>query len=131
MTRSGDVIVVRRNSLYSVGVVLDDGGKQHAPQVFGFADARRFAQNWAAETGGRVLLEGADGTLMEMWYGLKPVDVTPLNTSTKLAFRCGSCGHDGHFALNPIDTNDDGEAIPPEQLADHVCPNCGESFTSD
>lgn len=55
---------------------------------------------------------------------IKPINITQLNTSKELYYKC-SQGHTGTFTLTGIvNTNDNNEAI--EDLSDYTCPTCGE-----
>jgi hypothetical protein len=54
----------------------------------------------------------------------KLVEISPLNTSSKLAYRCESCGSEGHITLNPpVDTDYEGNPLDPSGIADIPCPD--------
>ena len=68
--------------------------------------------------------------MQKPWTGITPVEIGPLNTSTKLAYRCPSCGAEGHFtARQPINVNDAGEPMDKTALEGYECPKCREPYT--
>jgi hypothetical protein len=61
-TKSGDILVFQKDSLYAVGVVIDDGNRTgYDNKVLGLQEAGEHARNWSKETGGRVFLIDAAG----------------------------------------------------------------------
>ena len=126
MTKAGDVIIMRRDAHYAVGVVLDDGNRQpHDPRMHGFADARAWAETWTAETGGRIWIVSDDGQWGLLWTGIRPAEITPLNTATRLAYRCCMCGAEGYVpASPPVNVNDAGEPLAVQALAGYTCAAC-------
>ena len=51
------------------------------------------------------------------------VEITPLNMSSKLAYRCESCGATGYIQLSPpMNVDNAGEPLEPERLSDLPCP---------
>jgi DNA-directed RNA polymerase subunit RPC12/RpoP len=61
------------------------------------------------------------------WTGITPVEINPLNISTKLAYRCPSCGEEGYISPPQlINVNDAREPIDKTALDDAECPKCHE-----
>lgn len=58
---------------------------------------------------------------------IKPINITPLNTSKELIFRCKKCGYNGtmHLENSMIDTDNEANPITP---LDFDCPQCVEKL---
>ena len=57
---------------------------------------------------------------------IKPINITPLNTSKDLYFECEVCGSGGTIYLTNslINTDNQGDPEPNTQMNDFVCPKC-------
>lgn len=58
---------------------------------------------------------------------IKPINITALNTSSDLEYRCERCEEKGIFHLTDI-INTDSDGNPLILLNDYNCPNCGEKL---
>lgn len=59
---------------------------------------------------------------------IKPINITPLNTSNTLVYKCERCGAAGTMKLENSIINTDNESNPIELLEDYDCPECGEKL---
>ncbi|MFZ3012033.1 MAG: hypothetical protein WA060_03520 [Minisyncoccia bacterium] len=59
---------------------------------------------------------------------IKPIEITPLNTSRKLYFKCDKCGEFGTIFLENIIINVDDNNNPLEPLEDYFCQKCGANL---
>ena len=59
---------------------------------------------------------------------IKPINITPLNTTNVLQYKCGKCGDYGTMTLENsiINTDNDGNSVVP--LVDYECQKCGEKL---
>lgn len=59
---------------------------------------------------------------------IKPINITPLNTSNVLEYECKKCGAKGIFRLENsiVETDNDGNPLSP--LDDYECPECREKL---
>jgi len=55
---------------------------------------------------------------------IKPTNITPLNTSDTLVYKCDKCGREGKISCSLINTDNEGNSL--ESLEDIKCPKCGE-----
>lgn len=57
---------------------------------------------------------------------IKPIDITPLNTTNKLEYKCENCGDFGIITLenSVVNTDNDGNSVEP--LGNYECPKYGE-----
>lgn len=57
---------------------------------------------------------------------IKPIKITPLNTTNTLSYKCDKCGYCGTIALTNGVVHTDNDGNPNEPL-DYSCPNpkCG------
>lgn len=58
---------------------------------------------------------------------IKPIEITPLNTSQKLYFECENCEKKDVIILDYL-INTDYEDVVKEALRDFNCPYCGEKL---
>ncbi len=58
---------------------------------------------------------------------IKPIKISPLNTSKDLEFECEVCKSGGSIYLTNfiINTDNQGNPDPAEQVDDFMCPKCG------
>ncbi len=58
---------------------------------------------------------------------IKLIKISPLNTSKDLHFECEVCGNSGsiHLANSVINTDNQGNPEPNEQIDDFICQKCG------
>jgi len=56
---------------------------------------------------------------------IKPINITPLNTTNTLQYKCEKCGNHGTITLENsiVNTHDNGSPIIP--LDDYECQKCG------
>lgn len=56
---------------------------------------------------------------------IKPINISSLDTSNKVYFKCDKCGKEGNLELDNsiINTNNDGNPINNKDVYD--CPFCG------
>ncbi|MBK5215644.1 MAG: hypothetical protein JJE53_02465 [Candidatus Pacebacteria bacterium] len=59
---------------------------------------------------------------------IKPIEITPLNTSKKLYFECDKCGEFGTIFLENSMINVDYKDNSLEPLNDYDCPKCNENL---
>lgn len=59
---------------------------------------------------------------------IKPINVTPLNTTNKLEYKCEKCGDFGIITLENSNINTDNDENPVEPLDDYKCPKCGRTL---
>jgi len=61
---------------------------------------------------------------------IKPMNVTPLNTSDELSGECSKCGWAGKLKMvgDIINTDNDGNPIEP---INENCPKCGASLNEN
>ena len=59
---------------------------------------------------------------------IKPINITPLNTTNVLQYKCEKCGDYGTMTLENsiINTDNDGNSVVP--LDDYECQKCGEKL---
>lgn len=57
---------------------------------------------------------------------IKPINITPLNTTNKLEYKCKSCGDFGVITLENGIINTDNDGNSREPLDDYKCPKCGK-----
>lgn len=59
---------------------------------------------------------------------IKPIEITPLNTTNILEYKCEKCGTKGRFRHENfiINTDDNGNSLSP--LDNYECPECGEEL---
>ncbi|KKS24074.1 MAG: hypothetical protein A2736_02950 [Candidatus Yanofskybacteria bacterium RIFCSPHIGHO2_01_FULL_41_27] len=59
---------------------------------------------------------------------IKPINITPLNTTNILQYKCEKCGDYGTITLenNIINTDNEGNFTTP--LDDYECQKCGEKL---
>ena len=55
---------------------------------------------------------------------IKPIEVSPINTSKRLCFECSKCGERGTIFLENSLVNTDQEGRPIEPL-EYTCEGCG------
>lgn len=55
---------------------------------------------------------------------VKPIKITPLNTTNMLRYRCESCAAFGTITLKDSIINIDNDGNPIESLDDYECPKC-------
>lgn len=60
---------------------------------------------------------------------IKPINITPLNTTTELRYECENCNAFGVITLKDsiCNTDDSGNII--EDLSDYVCPKCDRKLS--
>ena len=58
---------------------------------------------------------------------MKPINITPLNTSNTLAYKCEKCGDSGTISLSNI-IHTDNEGNSEESLEDYECLKCGQKL---
>jgi predicted SprT family Zn-dependent metalloprotease len=54
---------------------------------------------------------------------IKPINISPLNTSKELQYECEKCGDKGTMCLTNRIINTDNEGSPLEEL-DEICQKC-------
>lgn len=61
---------------------------------------------------------------------IKPIKVSPVNTTKHLGFKCKNCGLVGEITLTNfiINTDDNGNAV---DSMDFNCPKCGKPLNED
>ena len=60
---------------------------------------------------------------------IKPINITPLNTTNTLQYQCEKCGDYGTIKLENsiiINTDNNGNLVTP--LDDYECQRCGEKL---
>lgn len=55
---------------------------------------------------------------------IKPINITPLNTSNRLQYECEKCFNIGNINLTNSLINTDDSGVPLEEL-NYECPKCG------
>lgn len=58
---------------------------------------------------------------------IKPIKITPINTSTHLEFKCETCGLSGEITLTNFKINTDNNEKALEDL-DYCCPKCNSTL---
>ena len=58
---------------------------------------------------------------------IKPINISPLNTSRDLEYRCNSCGKGGTMHLENTIVNTDNNGNPVDEL-DYDCRECGKKL---
>ena len=58
---------------------------------------------------------------------VKPINITPLNTTNTLQYKCEKCGDYGTISLDSI-INTDNAGNPKNPLDDYECQKCGEKL---
>jgi len=61
---------------------------------------------------------------------IKPINISPLNTSKELYFKCEKCGTYGNMYLTNFIINTDNQGNPEAnaQLENFKCPRCGNEL---
>ena len=59
---------------------------------------------------------------------IKPINITPLNTTSTLQYKCEKCGDYGTIKLENSIINTDNTGNPIEPLDDYKCKKCGEKL---
>lgn len=61
---------------------------------------------------------------------IKPINISPVNTSKHIEFKCKNCGLGGEITLTNfiINTDDNGNAL---DNMDFNCPKCGKPLHKD
>lgn len=59
---------------------------------------------------------------------LKPINISPLNTTKTLEYKCEKCGAHGTITLQNSIVNTDNDGNPVEPLPDYDCQKCGEKL---
>lgn len=59
---------------------------------------------------------------------IKPINITPLNTTNTLQYRCEKCGDYGTIILENSIINTDNEGNPTSLLDDYECQKCREKL---
>ena len=58
---------------------------------------------------------------------IKAINITPLNTSKELFYKCENCGKEGTFVLENSMINTDNNEKP-IQVLDYECPECNKKL---
>ncbi len=58
---------------------------------------------------------------------IKVINITPLNTSKELFYKCEHCGKEGTFVLEDSIINTDNNGKPTQAL-DYECPECNKKL---
>lgn len=56
---------------------------------------------------------------------IKPINITPLNTTTTLQYKCEKCGNYGIITPENGIINTDNDGNPETPLDDYECQKCG------
>ncbi len=59
---------------------------------------------------------------------IKPINITQLDTTNTLEYKCDKCGKAGTLILNGSIINVDRKGNPKESLEDYECPECGSKL---
>ena len=59
---------------------------------------------------------------------IKPINITPLNTTNTLQYKCEKCGDYGTITLKNIIINTDNAGNSLGPLDDYECQKCGEQL---
>ncbi|MEK7651398.1 MAG: hypothetical protein AAB377_02625 [Patescibacteria group bacterium] len=59
---------------------------------------------------------------------IKPINITPLNTTNTLQYKCEKCGDYGTITLKNIIINTDNAGNSLVPLDDYECQKCGEEL---
>jgi len=62
---------------------------------------------------------------------IKPINISPLNTSKTLEYECSNCGDKGTFYLTNTNINIDHRGNILEDLIGYNCPKCGKSLSEE
>lgn len=61
---------------------------------------------------------------------IKPINVSPLNTTSDLYYECSECGEKGVMHITNRIINTDNEGNPKEELEED-CPKCNKPLNSE
>jgi len=59
---------------------------------------------------------------------IKPINITPLNTTNALQYKCEKCNDYGTITLENSIINTDNDGNPTIPLDDYECQKCGEKL---
>lgn len=59
---------------------------------------------------------------------IRPINITPLNTTNTLQYKCEKCGGYGIITLDGSIINTDSDGNPETPLDEYNCQKCGEKL---
>ncbi|KKS92625.1 MAG: hypothetical protein UV68_C0041G0012 [Candidatus Collierbacteria bacterium GW2011_GWC2_43_12] len=62
---------------------------------------------------------------------IKPINISPLNTTQELRYECENCNTPGVIKLENGIWNVDMDGNVEEDISDHECPKCGQKLVKN